>query len=82
MTWKDHGSEKWKFFVLLYFLVDDRVEIYESKDFRINPCRQNTFPVFLSKTKLPKDWRKLPSKLYIFLTLTYLFGFIIILTIF
>jgi len=62
-AWNDDGSEptEWKFFVLLYFMVDDRVEIYESKKMSQN-CSQNPFPLFLGKIKLPKDWSNLPCK--------------------
>ncbi|KAF0755012.1 EF-hand domain-containing protein 1-like [Aphis craccivora] len=60
-AWLDEGYEpvEWKFFVLLYFLAYDRIEIYESRNMG-NTCGQNSFPLFLGKIKLPKDWSDLP----------------------
>lgn len=62
--WHDYGSEpaEYKFFVLLYFMADDRVEIYESKEIINNMGNQNPFPLFLGKIKLPKDWSNSPRK--------------------
>lgn len=62
-AWYDEGSEpaEWKFFVLLYFMAYDRVEIYESKKTG-NRSGQNPFPLFLGKIRLPKDWSNLPRK--------------------
>lgn len=62
--WYDDGSEpvECKFFVLLYFMADDRVEIYESKEITNNVVDQNPFPLFLGKIKLPKDWSNSPRK--------------------
>jgi len=58
---------EWKFFILLYFLADDSVEIYESKDKSRNTTSGQTpaFPLFLGKIKLPKDWSNFPCK-YLF----------------
>lgn len=65
--WFDEGSEpaEWKFFVLLYFLAYDRVEIYESKNMG-KTCGQTPFPLFLGKIRLPKDWSNLPRKYWFF----------------
>lgn len=63
MAWDDDGVEpaEWKFFTLLYFLADDCVEIFDSNDVA-HKCDKNPFPMFLGKTKLPKDWSNLPRK--------------------
>lgn len=64
MAWRDDGCEnEWKFFVLAYFMADDRVEIYESKDQSLNPCDHDQFPLFLGKIKLPKNYQN-PSRKY------------------
>lgn len=66
-AWLDEGSEpvEWKFFVLLYFLAYDRIEIYESRNMG-NTCGQNSFPLFLGKIRLPKDWSDLPRKYHFY----------------
>lgn len=65
MAWRDDGCEnEWKFFLLAYFMADDRVEIFESKDLSLNPCDHDQFPRFLSKTKLPKNHQNLQRKYF------------------
>lgn len=63
IVWEHDEPEKWTFYVLLYFMADDRILIYDSKDKSHNKNR-NLFPTLLGKIKLPKDWTHLPCKYY------------------
>ncbi|CAH1731580.1 unnamed protein product [Aphis gossypii] len=48
-----------KYFTIVYYLTDDRLEISASKTMG-NNCELNPSAVFLSKMKLPKHWSNLP----------------------
>ncbi|XP_026819347.1 EF-hand domain-containing protein 1-like [Rhopalosiphum maidis] len=60
-TWNNDISDptECKYFIVVYYLKDDRLEINESKTMG-NTCELNPSAVFLSKIKLPKHWSNLP----------------------
>lgn len=56
---KIQPSER-KCFILMYYLASDSVKIYELDE--KNKCNSNTFPLFLSETKLKKNWKTTTRK--------------------
>lgn len=63
-VWDDDRSEpeQWKYYVLMYFLADDRVAIHESKEMNNAACGRNPYPTLLGKIRLPVDRSNLPRK--------------------
>ncbi|CAI6354517.1 unnamed protein product [Macrosiphum euphorbiae] len=61
-TWNSDNSDSTeeKYFVIIYYLTDDMLQISESKTMG-NKCELNQSGMFLSKIKLPKNWSNLPS---------------------
>lgn len=60
--YRDDEAPEWKFYKILYFLLDNRVSIYEEKEeehFKIYVAENLQF---LNKSKIPKDGYDLPSK--------------------
>jgi hypothetical protein len=62
-AWYDEGLEPagWRFYVLYYFLANDKIEIYESQGMG-STIEKIGNSLFLGKIKLPKDRLNIPGK--------------------